>query len=298
MVIIISCAPKSGEEGDEFPSELVSFSQFGQEPVFAGTDADTWDRNIRERGYILKEDSVYKMWYTGYNYDIEPTMHLGYATSKDGIHWTRYPGNPVYNDYWTEDVHVVQHAGKYYMVAEGVEDVAHLLTSEDGIQWQRQGALDIRKVSGEPIDPGPYGTPTLWHENGNWLLFYERADSAVWLAQSTDTKVWTNVQDDPVIDRGPMEHEKEGIALNQIIRYEGKYYGYYHGTPDKDWTRWNSNVAVSEDLIHWTKYERNPIVDTDDHHGNYSSPILVWDGASYRLYTMHGEVRMYLHPQP
>ena len=293
-LILFNCTPKSNKEGAQFPPELVSFEQYGQEPVFTGTGTDTWDQNIRERGYILWEDSLYKMWYTGYNYDIEPTMHLGYATSKDGINWTRYTDNPVFDDYWTEDVQVVKHEGKYYMVAEGVDDIAHLLTSDDGINWQRQGDLDIRNKNGEPISKGPYGTPTLWLEDDQWYLFYERGDLAVWLAQSTDTRVWTNVQDDPVLNRGPQPHEKEGIALNQIIKYKDKYYAYYHGTPDEDWTRWNSNVAVSDDLIIWTKYKNNPIIDVDDNHNNYSSPILVWDGDGPRLYTMHGEVRLYL----
>jgi len=135
----------------------------------------------------------------------------------------------------------------------------------------------------------------LWLEDDKWYLFYERYDSAIWLANSNDTNVWTNVQDDPVIIKGPDAYDEQGVALNQIIKYKGMYYAYYHGTPDEDWTRWNSNVAVSEDLIHWTKYDHNPIVDTDDVHGNYSSPILVPEGKGYRLYTMHGEVRLYFH---
>jgi len=126
-------------------------------------------------------------------------------------------------------------------------------------------------------------------------LFYERGDLGIWLARSTDTKLWTNVEDEPVIDRGPKAYDKEGVALNQIIKFEENYYGYYHGTPDEDWTRWNSNIAVSNDLIHWTKYENNPIIDVDDKHNNYSSPILIWDGNAYRLYTMHGGVRLFLH---
>ena len=39
-------------------------------PVFAGTGRDTWDRKIRERGYILiGEDGTYHLWYTGYDRD-------------------------------------------------------------------------------------------------------------------------------------------------------------------------------------------------------------------------------------
>lgn len=294
--IVTGCSNKKQAGKDNsplFPPELVNFIPIEQNPVFTGTGTDTWDKMIRERGYILREDGIYKMWYTGYSGINTATKYLGYATSEDGINWQRYSENPIFDEYWTEDVHVVKHEGNYFMVAEGINDIAHLLTSTDGIHWQRSGDLDIRKVNGERIDPGAYGTPTLWLEGDRWYLFYERGDLGIWLAVSTDQKVWTNIQDEPVIEMGPGKYDAKGVAVNQIVKYKGRYFAYYHGTPDEDWTTWNSNVAVSDDLIHWTKYENNPIVDTDSFSGNYSSPILVYDGDKYRLYTMHESVRVY-----
>ncbi len=135
FIIVSGCNhgnQSSAETPISFPSELVNFSPIEQNPVFQGTGTDTWDRNIRERGYILKEDDIYKMWYTGFDNSEDPKMHLGYATSDDGIQWTRHAGNPIFDQYWTEDVHVVKHEGRYYMVAEGGDDIAHMLTSIDG----------------------------------------------------------------------------------------------------------------------------------------------------------------------
>lgn len=296
ILILSSCGNKNKkEEVLLFPSELVDFIPYKQNPVFTGTGTDTWDRNIRERGYILHEDNIYKMWYTGYNEKEDPTKHLGYATSFDGINWTKYPENPIFKEYWTEDVHLVKYKDKYFMVAEGVNDISHMLTSQNGIDWKQSGDLDIRKVNGESIDPGAYGTPTLWIENDKWYLFYERGDLGIWLAESSDQKVWTNIQDDPVINMGPDKYDSKGVAVNQIIKYNEKYYAYYHGTPDVDWATWNSNVAVSDDLIHWIKYKNNPIVDIDSMSNNYSSPILVNHGNKYWLYTMHNEVRIFTH---
>ena len=292
--LVTSCqSKKSDNVAEVFPDELVSFTPYEHNPVFTGTDSDTWDQHIRERGYILKEDGVYKMWYTGYRSGEEEIKKLGYATSTDGINWTRYPGNPIFDRYWTEDVFVIRHEGKYYMTAEGVNDIAHMLTSDDGIQWTNIGDLDIRKVNGEPIDSGAYGTPTLWIENGKWYLFYEREDKAIWLATSTDHTVWTNVQDEPVIVPGPDAYDAYAVAVDQVINYKDRYYAYYHASPDKDWSTWNSDVAVSDDLIHWTKYDKNPIVNSDSLHRDISSPMVVWDGNRYILYTMHDGVRVY-----
>ena len=129
-----------------------------------------WDRKIRERGYILeRDDGSYDLWYTGYAGDRPATMSLGHATSHDGIHWTRDPGNPVFTDSWVEDMCVVRRDGTYFMFAEGKNDVAHLLKSTDGRKWTDHGSLDIRKCDGKPIGPGPYGTPTAGSKTGRGI---------------------------------------------------------------------------------------------------------------------------------
>lgn len=278
---------------DEFPSELVDFEPAKDNPVFTGGGADAWDSHIRERGYILKEDSIYKLWYTGFrDNDTNAVLKLGYATSADGIHWQRHPDNPIYTQRWTEDMIVFNHEGTYYMYAEGTGDIAHYMTSPDGIHWQDQGDLVLLKTNGDTIR-GPYGTPTAWVENGKWYLLYEKNDEAVWLATSTDKRTWKNVQDEPVLKPGPEKYDQGAIAVNQVVRHNNRYYLYYHANADLGWaakgpTPWSSNVAVSEDLIHWKKYPGNPIVD-----GDHSSPITVFDGKRTRLYTMHPDVRLY-----
>ena len=91
------------------------------------------------------------------------------------------------------------------MFSEGKGDTAHMFISTDRIHWAEQGNLDIRGTNGHSISKGPYGTPAVLKENGVWYLFYERNDLGVWLATSKDLKVWTNVQDEPVLHMGPEE---------------------------------------------------------------------------------------------
>lgn len=272
-----------------FPDELVSFIPYKNNPLFTGTGQDTWDEKIRERGYILREDDGYHLWYTGYReHGDDTTRRLGYATSPDGISWTRYEKNPIFPDGWVEDMMVIKHDSLYYMFAEGVNDIAHLLTSKDKINWTEHGPLQIKQTNGEPLSPGPYGTPSVFIKGDVWYLFYERNDEGIWVATSTDLKEWKNIQDEPVLNMGPEEYDKYGVAFNQVVRYGNRYYAYYHGTPTKDWSLWNTDVAVSDDLVHWKKYAGNPILED-----NQSSGILVDDGTQYRLYTMHEQVNLH-----
>jgi predicted GH43/DUF377 family glycosyl hydrolase len=298
FIPLLSCRSKQKSDSDkmgkeDFPKEMVEFTPYGHNPVFSGTREETWDKSIRERGFILFENGLYRMWYTGYNSSISETKYLGYATSPDGIKWTRYEKNPVFNQKWTEDMFVFRVKNKYYMYAEGLHDVAHLLISDDGINWQEQGDLKILTTKGDTI-PGPYGTPSILIEKGKWHLFYERNDEGIWLAVSDDHKTWTNVQDEPVLKKGPGNYDSGAVASNQVIKFKGRYYMYYHGTSDGSWSNpgarsiWTSNVAMSTDMINWTKYPDNPVVE-----GDHSSPILVYDGKSYRLYAMHPEVWLY-----
>jgi hypothetical protein len=284
--------PARGAE--DFPGWITHWRAAPESPVFAGAGGDAWDRNIRERGWILVEDGTWHLWYTGYNDDRSPLRMLGHASSKDGLHWTRDPGNPVHDTSWVEDMCVVRdEAGTYQMFAEGEGDIAHRLTSGDGVHWTERGPLDIRMVDGTPIAPGPRGTPTVWVEDGTWYLFYERGDQGVWLATSKDRRVWTNVSDDPVIALGPDAYDRTAVALNQVFKRDGWYYAIYHANAHQPWRDWTTCVARSKDLVHWEKYPGNPIVANDSSSGLLVDPD--GDGPRRpRLYTMHPEVRVHL----
>ena len=291
VLLLLTSGQTVHAQHDEFPNALVKFTSSPANPLFIARGKGHWDVRIRERGWILREGDQYRMWFTGYDDTRNGLKMLGYATSADGLHWTRHPRNPVYRENWVEDMMVVKRKGTYYMFAEGKGDQAHLLTSTDGINWNRKGPLDIRSTDGRRIKPGPYGTPTAWFEEGTWYLFYERRDLGVWLATSKEMKVWRHVQDEPVLLPGPDRYDRKLIALNQIVKHKGRYYAYYHGTAaEQSPSLWTTNVATSTDLIHWKKYPGNPLFPAGE---NKSSGILVHDGKQFRMYTMHNEVHVH-----
>lgn len=293
LCILHSCSVVRAD--DLFPRQFARFEPSRDNPIFTAQGPGHWDVKIRERGWILRDGETWHLWYTGYDGTREGLKMLGYATSKDGLAWTRVTTDePLYREHWVEDMCVIKEGDTYYMFAEGFQDRAQLLTSTDGRKWTRQGLLDIRLKNGEPIPPGPYGTPTAWREDGTWYLFYERGDRGVWLATSTDLKTFTNVQDEPVLVPGPGEYDQDLIAMNQIFRHGRRYYALLHGTKKSGApqipNQWTTNLATSTDLVRWEKYDKNPLRPASE---NKSSGQIFPDGDRFRLYTTHNQVDVY-----
>ena len=78
-----------------------SWSEYQTAPVFAASGGDAWDSHVVEVPCVIYDNSMYHMWYSGYNLDnfLQFTPQIGYATSLDGIHWERYAGNQNTRNY-------------------------------------------------------------------------------------------------------------------------------------------------------------------------------------------------------
>lgn len=279
-----------------FPHELTDFRAHSGNPVFVAAGEGHWDARLRERGWVLRDGDRWRLWYTGYDGTREGRKQLGLATSADGLRWDRHPANPLAGGVHVEDVMVVPRDGRLFMFAEGEGDRAELLVSDDGVRWELSGTLDIRATTGDSIPPGPFGTPTAIVKDGVWHLFYERGDLGVWLATSSDLKVWTNVSDEPVLRLGPEPYDAAQIALNQVVEHDGRYYALYHGSDGLDRPKlWTCNLAVSDDLRTWTKYPGNPLF--SKRKDRSSNVVVPEPDGRFRLYTTHGRVEAFL-PEP
>ena len=277
---------------DPAPWPLVAWTPIPENPVFTGTGRDTWDRKIRERGYILVgDDGTYHLWYTGYAGDRPPTMSLGHATSRDGIHWTRDPANPIFTDSWVEDMCVVTPRRHLLHVRRGQE------RHRASLDLHRRPQMDRSRVARHPQDRWHADQPrTIRHarppgsrtEPG--ISFTSAATRVFGWRPRKTCKVWTNVKDDPVIAMGPEPYDKTAVAVNQIVKRDGFYYAFYHANCERPWKDWTTCLARSRDLVHWEKYPGNPII-----RNNCSSAILVRTPQGQdRLYTMHPDVKVFV----
>src|SRR5262249_9797399 len=108
-----------------------------------------------------------------------------YATSTDGLSWTRHPDNPIFRAdsarQWERHkvtaCQVVRHGDWYEMFYIGFRDVDHaqigLARSRDGISgWKRHPANPIIRPGAGKWDADATYKPFALHLDGRWLLWY------------------------------------------------------------------------------------------------------------------------------
>lgn len=105
-----------------------------------------WDAEGVSPCSVIKNGSQYRMWYLGRSG--QGAQSVGYATSSDGVNWTKYSGNPVFtgvNGRWDTKVYYFQvryARGMYRMsyTGKGSPYKIGYATSPDGINWTRSKA--------------------------------------------------------------------------------------------------------------------------------------------------------------
>jgi predicted GH43/DUF377 family glycosyl hydrolase len=68
------------------------WTKYAGNPVLTRGSAGNWDSQLVFYPEVVRDGSPYGMYYSGYNLS---AYAIGYATSTDGMVWTKYSGNPV-----------------------------------------------------------------------------------------------------------------------------------------------------------------------------------------------------------
>ena len=186
-------------------------------PVLVPTPS-TWDAYTVDAPMVIRQNGGYKMWYTSFLSPTSPDF-LGYATSPDGIHWTKYSGNPVFGPgqaAWEVagpyGCSVMPFEGGYKMWYAGVDvtflkDNIGYATSADGIAWLKDTANNpVLKIGATgQWDDAFVGVPQVLGVNNRYYMWYTGYRSptgprAVGVATSNDTgRTWTKHTGNPVL---------------------------------------------------------------------------------------------------
>ena len=129
------------------------------------------------------KDKLYRMWYSG-GEQYEPNA-IGYATSTDGLKWTKHENNPIFEpipeNTWEKDrvtaCQVVRQGDWHVMFYIGFRDRDHaqigVARSRDGItDWQRHTANPIIRPGKDQWDHDAVYKPYAIYDGRQWLLWY------------------------------------------------------------------------------------------------------------------------------
>ena len=261
-------------------------------PVLSPTPGawDAWGVLIPR---VLHDGTTFKMWYVGFRTE-NGGGKIGYATSPDGIIWTKHPdpvlepgGSGSWDSYtvelgsviWSGSLYLMWYAGGPF----GSSPVAvGLATSPDGISWSKytgnpvmrgsSGGVATRGMTSQGFLKYPYvisvdGAYKMWYTQGAGT-----SSSSIFYASSNDGISWTK-RSSPVLTPSSNPHDWDAVAVySPTVIYDGSTYWMWYSGEDPPSTAinpgavlasapvWLTGYATSKDGLSWTMYAGNPIL--------------------------------------
>lgn len=272
---------------------MTSFSQFHwtkhpENPIIVPGAPGEWDDDLVASGGVMFYDSMYHMYYSG------NLTGIGYATSPDGIAWTKHENNPVlvrgaageWDDYNISDAFVLKIDTLFHMwytgrPAQAYYRIGHA-TSPDGIEWTKDVNNPITEIA-EGLDANDYcmHAPVMY-DGSLYHIYYETGDwnsskTEVWHATSQDGYSWTRDPQNPVLE-GALY-----LYASSLIFNEDQYMMYYGYGPSWEW---KINLALSDDGSHWEQYENGPIINEGPpgswDQKNINTAVVLFDSVDFK----------------
>jgi predicted GH43/DUF377 family glycosyl hydrolase len=187
---------------------------------------------------VIKDEDVFKMWYTGFDYNY---IAIGYATSTDGITWTKY-GPPLLG-LGGYAASVLKDNDLYKMWYIGCNDVICYAESNDGIQWILYGSVTF--ISAD----GGHSFPSVVKDGDSYKMWYGRA--GIGYATSDDGRTWNDFG--TVLTSTPDTWDSVGINDPNVSYINNIWHMWYQGWDTPNEEKIMIGHAISSDGLTWTK---------------------------------------------
>lgn len=191
-------------------------------------------------GNLLKAGGKWHMVYCGNRED-----DVEYATSPDGLQWSKHARSPIYRAAYAPNLVSVNGEIRMYYIhkptstpAKKVPWEVHLATGPDLFSLKAHPANPMLKIS-QPWEKGALFYPYVIREDNKWILFYasywdrpgrKETYTAIGIATSSDGLQWTKSPANPIltpIDGSPYESVYNS---SQSVIWDGDHYKLYYGT--------------------------------------------------------------------
>jgi len=219
-----------------------TWEKYPGNPVMTDGVGSTWDSEAVSQPAVLYRQGLYRMWYTGYDGSVQ---QIGYATSSDGVTWTRQgagaalaPGSSgAWDGSGVSSPAAVHDGDAYHLWYAGYDGESLRLghaTSSDGAAWSRDGANPV-------LDAGSTGAwdgagvmaPTVVWDGRLYRMLYAGSGSgvpAVGYATSADGSAWTRLSLPIVAPDTESGWDGAGLGGPAVLQDGGVYYLWYSGT--------------------------------------------------------------------
>lgn len=175
------------EIGFATSTDGINWTKHMSNPVLRVGSEGSWDAKWVGSSTVLFDGTIYKMWYEGVN--AQHDFRIGYATSTDGITWTKHPNNPIFSvgqpgnfdDTWVHVPHVIFDGAMYHMWYSGFDgsiDRIGCATSPDGINWTKHPNNPVLdKGSAGSWEASEVGIPRVIFDGTNYKMWYVGSDA-------------------------------------------------------------------------------------------------------------------------
>jgi len=227
---------------------------------------------------VAFEDGLFRMWYCGSRGTVEGRVfRMGFATSFDGVNFTKHPASPVLSFGDTRSIltpTLLRHPGGSlcredgclrmwfsstdFPAGDGVHTL-HETTGVDGLTWSPPS---------RPLLHNLYA-PTIIKQDSVYRMWYTDVVADPWCfryAESGDGTRWDVVPQPVMVLDQPWEHGR--LFYPTVLVADGlhlMWYGSYSHRKGEE-TRTALGFAVSKDGITWEKSPSNPVFGPDPAH--------------------------------
>ncbi len=233
-----------------FSSDGLNWTRYSSTPVLFPGPYGSWDSYHLSPGPVIKEDGIYKMYYSGWQ-ETDGIWYIGLATSSDGFNWVKYAGNPIISggdwDYHIGAQSIIKKGATYYMFYTGSPAnyggyIYHIgvATSSDGYSWQKYSGNPVMSET-EPWEGSAVAFPSVIYDNDQFQMVYEgvkQQNSAFGFAYSDDGYSWTKDSNNPFFKTEDCTNEWNKIIYPTYIKVENSRSVYYTGKDS------NGDIAI------------------------------------------------------
>jgi predicted GH43/DUF377 family glycosyl hydrolase len=173
-----------------FSRDGIVWERSGENPLLPPAPPASWEGVSTYAASVLQiSPGDYRMWYTGQN--SAAVSEIGYATSGDGVHWTRYAGNPIVMrgspGSWKEKGVLTPRVyadGTFHMFYLGQDrnDRGRIgyAFSADGISWKEYSMNPVLYADAGTYDGVHIIDHSVLYENGVYRMWYSLFTNNRW----------------------------------------------------------------------------------------------------------------------